>query len=374
MSGTTPYKKLYYTNLDTIRCFAAFFVVVYHWFPGKMTDSPLAKIGVDVFFVLSGFLISEILFKARDEAGDNPLLKGRAIGVFYMKRALRIFPIYYLLVSFFFWMNQPPLGGNWTYVFTYTTNFLIYWKQAWIYPLSHLWSLGVEEQFYIVWPFFIFFLPNKRLLQLIVFVLAVSVLFILIDEPRNPFFFVLPFSCMTTLGAGALLAYIKLRRGEAFRKFARYTLPVTVAAAASLVFWKRFNFITLHLVVAVMAFSLIWYAITSRSRVFNTVFSNPVTSYLGKISYGIYLYHHPIPWLVRSLNGTETAVVRHLPVFLPAFRNGYAILAENLAVLLIVASLSWFLIEKPLNSLKARLGKRDQAGLSLAATPPGSIR
>ena len=339
-----------------------------------MTDSPLAKIGVDVFFVLSGFLITEILLKARDGSGENPLLKGRAIGVFYLKRALRIFPIYYLLVSFFFWLNQPPLGKDWTYVFTYTTNFLIYGKQAWIYPLSHLWSLGVEEQFYIVWPFFIFFLPKKWQLHLIVFVLASSLLFILIDERRNPFFFVLPFSCMTTLGSGALLAYIKLRYEETFRKFARYTLPVAVVTAASLVFWKRFNFITLHVVVAVMAFSLIWYAITSRSRVFNTAFSNPVTSYLGKISYGIYLYHHPIPWLVRSLNGTETAVVRHLPVFLPAFRNGYAILAENLAVLLVVASLSWFLLEKPLNSLKARLENRDQAGLSLAATPPGGIR
>ena len=360
-------KRNYYFNLDTIRCVAAFMVVGFHWIPSKMGAFPFAKLGVDIFFVLSGFLISEILFKNNQETGDNRSLKRHAIKVFYIKRSLRIFPIYYLLVCLFFILNQPPIGGNWIYLFSYTTNFLLYHKKEWIYPLSHLWSLSVEEQFYIIWPFFIFFIKRKWHLYLILLTLIFSLVFIIFDSPRNYFFFVLPFSCMSSLATGALLAYLKTQREHLFYRFAPYSLPVLFLTGLVLIFSSRFSFIVQHIVIAIMAFALITYAVTCRNRTVNKIFSNPVTSYLGKISYGIYLYHNTIPWLVRSLNGTETATVRNFPVLLPAFKNGYAILVENLLFLLIVSSVSWFLIERPVNKLKARFSKKEATAFSYAS-------
>src|ERR1700749_4021803 len=177
-SKSSGLKKQYYSNLDTLRFIAAFFVVGLHWLP-FLNRHPFGKAGVDIFFVLSGFLITEILFKSKQETADRPSLKIHAIKTFYVKRALRIFPIYYLVVILFFIWNQPPIGGDWVYLFTYTTNFLIYFKDHLIDPLSHLWSLAVEEQFYIVWPFFIFFINKKWYPHLIFIVLITSLLFVL---------------------------------------------------------------------------------------------------------------------------------------------------------------------------------------------------
>jgi peptidoglycan/LPS O-acetylase OafA/YrhL len=351
-------EKEYYRNLNTIRCLAAFFVIGYHWLPNKMGFFPFAKIGVDIFFVLSGFLITEILIKSRQAANGQIFSKWRRLGVFYSKRALRIFPAYFLIIILFFYLKYPPLGKDWIYLYTYTTNFLIYLKAKWIYPLSPMWTLAVEEQFYIVWPFFIFFLKGKWLAGVIWISVALSFLFIIFYSGTSPFFFVLPFACMSNLSMGAWLAYLKLKKQGLYFLYSRYSLPVL--AATSIFFCLlfvplKFNFITQHLLILIIAFSLILYSLTSKNILFNKLFSNPVTSYLGKISYGLYLYHHPIPWLVRNLNGSETDFVLKVPKILPSFSNGYFIMLENFIILLLVASLSWFILENPINSLKRAL-------------------
>ena len=352
---STPSQRNYYRNLDTIRCFAALFVVVYHWLPGKMGQFPLAKIGVDFFFVLSGFLITEILLRQSRAAAERNSEKWKSIGKFYAKRALRIFPIYFLMITVFFLINDPPLGRDWVYLFTYTTNFLIFWKQQWIYPLSHTWTLAVEEQFYIIWPFLIFFFHKGRRAVLIATVIIGSIVYIYFISLRNEFFFVSTFSCISTLGTGGLLAYLKNERENIFERIKPYSLTLFLAfSLLFLISWRWSGFLVWHISIAAMAFFLITYSISTQNRLFNKTFSNPVTSYLGKISYGLYLYHHPIPWLVRNLNKTENSFTIGTPKLLPAFTNGYLILLENMAVLLAISSLSWFLLEKPVNSLKSR--------------------
>ena len=107
-------RKTYYKNLDTIRFIAAFFVIIYHWFPQKIGDFPLAKIGVDIFFVLSGFLITEILLNEKVKQKN----KSTILIAFYIKRSIRIFPIYFLFLLFFYYYNYPDLGKNWIYFFT----------------------------------------------------------------------------------------------------------------------------------------------------------------------------------------------------------------------------------------------------------------
>jgi peptidoglycan/LPS O-acetylase OafA/YrhL len=358
-------KKEYYKNLDTVRCFAAISVIVYHWLPDLLGAFPLAKFGVDLFFVLSGFLITEILLRSKRRIGasgpgtgslgaGNGTAGNRTIGSvlksFYIKRSLRIFPIYYLLIGLLFLCHVPAVVDNWPYLVTYTSNFHMFLTRKWMPPVSHLWSLAVEEQFYIVWPFLILLIRGKWLSFLIGGVILLSLAFVLLSPAKDEFFFMLPFTCISTLGAGALLAYIKNETAGILEKIGRWSLPAALASGIVFCIWyASFSFFIWHILIAFFSFCLIAYCITSSNRGFNRAFSNPVTSYLGKISYGLYLYHNPIPSLVRGANARIGRMLGH------SFEAGQGILLlESLVVLLAATGISWFFFEKPINSLKAK--------------------
>jgi len=343
-------KKEYYKNLDTVRCFAAVSVIVYHWLPDAMGNFPLVKFGVDLFFVLSGFLITEILLRSKKKIGAGNITTGGVLKSFYIKRSLRIFPIYYLLIGLLFLCRVPAVLNNWPFLVTYTSNFHMYLTQTWMPPVSHLWSLAVEEQFYILWPFIILLIPRKWLLFLVSTVILLSLVFVLVESGKSEFVFMLPFSCMSTLGAGALLAYIKNEIPGLLARIARWSLPTFLVAAIVFCIWyASFSFFVQHILIAFLSFWLIVYCITSSNHWFNSAFSNPVTSYLGKISYGLYLYHNPIPSLVQSANARVGRALGH------SFGTGHnIILLESLFVLLVGTALSWFFFEKPINSLKAK--------------------
>jgi len=146
----------YRPDIDGLRAFAVLSVVVFHAFPSLL---PGGFIGVDVFFVISGFLISDIMFNAL-QAGSFSFLD------FYARRVKRIFPalILVLLLSFAFaWFvlfsdELKQLGKHMVRAVMFLSNFIL-WHESGYFdnaaetkPLLHLWSLGIEEQFYIVWP------------------------------------------------------------------------------------------------------------------------------------------------------------------------------------------------------------------------------
>ena len=149
----------YIKQLDGIRAIAVLLVIVSHWFPGGFASRyVLGSIGVDIFFVLSGFLITRILIAERLKFSAAPSTYSRlkSIKNFMVRRSLRIFPIYYLLlILLVLCANQfpNPVAQDWKWYFFYLQNILFYINQGW--PggkLSHLWSLAVEEQFYLFWP------------------------------------------------------------------------------------------------------------------------------------------------------------------------------------------------------------------------------
>ena len=143
-------------GLDGIRALAVLLVVFYH-----LNLLGLGWVGVQVFFVLSGFLITRLLLELRD---------GRALGsylrTFFGRRVLRIFPLYYLflvvalLLSALAIPSQAgPVQHQWPYVATFTYNWwgmTRFHEKTWF--LDHLWSLAIEEQFYLLWPFLVFWL------------------------------------------------------------------------------------------------------------------------------------------------------------------------------------------------------------------------
>ncbi|MBS1598804.1 MAG: acyltransferase [Bacteroidetes bacterium] len=159
----------YIKGLDSLRALAINLVVISHW--GLPIESALivrfvdqdrvlaGRFGVDLFFVLSGFLITSILLQERKNSNESKLY---VIRNFFVRRILRIFPIYYLFIFFVASIHYPFVKDHLIWILSYTSNILVYKQQLW-YPMSHTWSLAVEEQFYLIWPWLIVFVPEKWL-------------------------------------------------------------------------------------------------------------------------------------------------------------------------------------------------------------------
>lgn len=168
--------RAYVPPLDGIRGIAVAMVMVRHFGQGWETDMPLDKVlftltrlgsnGVDMFFVLSGFLITGILMDTKEKAGY--------FRNFYARRTVRIFPLYYLALAFSFilWPSiadgrvESTVGQAGEYqawFWLYASNILFAVKQMYI-GLTHFWSLAVEEQFYLFWPLIVYLLPRNGLL------------------------------------------------------------------------------------------------------------------------------------------------------------------------------------------------------------------
>ena len=157
--------RTYYPALDVLRGIAILLVFFYHNF-SFLQVFEFGWIGVDLFFVLSGFLITDILLSSQ---GGRNFFRN-----FYARRFLRIFPLYYItLIAFFLLAPYVFSQQNADVVTYYNTNQLWFWShlQNWLFVnkgmssspmLSHFWSLAVEEQFYLFWPLIIFILKDLK--------------------------------------------------------------------------------------------------------------------------------------------------------------------------------------------------------------------
>ena len=180
----------YRADIDGLRALAVLSVVVFHAFPGVM---PGGFIGVDIFFVISGFLISTILL---ENLGRGTF----SFAEFYSRRIRRIFPALLVVLSAsyaFGWFALLPdefmqLGKNIAAGAGFVSNFLLWSESGYfdtaaeVKPLLHLWSLGIEEQFYIVWPLLLWAVARLRLNALTVIIVLASISFMLnVDVVRN---------------------------------------------------------------------------------------------------------------------------------------------------------------------------------------------
>ena len=348
---------MYFPKLDSVRCYAAFAVVFAHifqiwlWDPATVVRFPIGNTGVVVFFVLSGFLITSLLLS---EPLDKPL--GQSFKNFYVRRTLRIFPIYYLYLLLAFSFNHDNIRETGVWTWLYLSNFLIFAQNAWLDSNSHLWSLSVEEQFYLVIPFLVLFFRQQPRLLLGLFstICAASVLtryyLSIAGYSDSPQIEVFTFANLDFLAVGALLALARRAYGE---RLARFGLPLLfgglivyalstflhpLGGHATALYWSLGK-----LAIGLASVGLLIYSIYSTDRM--TVLHNPITVHLGKISYGIYLYHNPI---VASYAAIMAAV---------GIDTGDSLLARmliSLLLVIVVAELSYALIERPLLNLKDR--------------------
>jgi len=341
-------------QLDGLRTLAVAGVVVHH--NSLWGDLGLfANLGVKLFFVLSGFLITGILLRSRDNAAALNLGWGTAVGRFYARRVLRIFPLYYFVIAVAFAVNLEPTREILVWLLTYTINIYMA-KQGWyVENFAHFWTLAVEEQFYLVWPWFILLSPRKWLIPLTLLFITVGPAFRyfgMVSELNGLATYIFTPACVDSLGMGALLALLsnRIHPQEALVRGLNWlALPVGAALTVLLEMLNHFDYHwEFHFVFFDLAAALFFcWLISSAARGFRGpvgwVLSSKPMTYVGKISYGIYVYHEFVPSLCHWFAGLLGIT----------YSDGtWLQFTVTVLATLLIASLSWHLIEKPLNGLK----------------------
>ena len=332
-------------QLDAVRGIAILIVMVHNSL-NKFPTLPLQRVfafgwmGVDLFFVLSGFLITGILVDTRQSQG---YFKN-----FYARRCLRIWPLYYSVLIFmlvFIPLLYPAMWSavaarsspRWAFPF-FLQNFVLKSAEGAVGPLGVTWSVAIEEQFYLVWAVVVRYCPPIQLRRIAAAVICLSPILRFglslyrIDLYSN-------FFCrFDGLMAGGLLALIVHSNTFQPGKFLRVAwllflvaLPLAVAAESIHARWLTLSFS------AVASAAFVYLALFARQAWFRAVMANRALVYTGTISYGLYLLHK-IPFdLLQAL---------HLD------RHSFSAFLSGLAASYILAALSWNLLEKPFLGLK----------------------
>jgi peptidoglycan/LPS O-acetylase OafA/YrhL len=316
-------------QLDGLRGLAILAVFLHHAYHIK-----LLWMGVDIFFVLSGYLITGVLLKPASPGGSGTLRE--YIQIFYARRARRLMVPYLLLLV----AITLVYGITWMrhgYLYLGLTNFLRPLGIAFPKPLVILWSLAVEEQFYLFWPLAVFFLNRRRLVWLAASLMALAPLLRGALHFESPWavFMLTPFR-MDAMAAGALICLLQGR----LAKVPKLSLAIAGLIGLGVLGWRGIteyrnvalgNVLIFECTLAVGVGLLLW-ALSAHSA---PLMWSPLR-YLGKISYTFYLFHALALVLIPSQIAAFLATV--------AF-----------------AALSWNFIESPL------LGKRRAP--AIAATP-----
>jgi peptidoglycan/LPS O-acetylase OafA/YrhL len=360
--------------LDGIRGLAILMVLIYHFTPqGDAVQhgitQTIARIidmgwtGVDLFFVLSGFLITGILLRSK----SSP----RYFVNFYSRRALRIFPLYYfVLILVAIALHTIPalsqydkMRSDWPYYWFYATNFLVArdgWNvpgQRWLY-LGYLWSLAVEEHFYLFWPVIVRLFSRRSLIGGCLAIMAIAPILrglspILGQSDRASD--ILTQCRMDTLAIGALLAVFVQQTSsvQVLRRFGWIGLICSILFAAYVVESVRFPGFAAtpfrifgHSIVALMFAWLICLAI-SGNWITAAMTWRPLR-FFGVYSYGIYIYHGVLMGCLMAWFTTERL----------SFNSGNAWIGIVphyvlcIAPPTLIAVISYHLLEKPFLKLK----------------------
>lgn len=305
--------RSYYPALDGLRGLASLLVVVYHNFGFINHYFFFGWIGLDIFFVLSGFLITDILL--------NTLGKRGYLKNFYVRRVLRVFPIYYVSLILFL-IVLPRLPNLIDYFSYYVNNQVYLWTylQNWLYvfdppqgrgTLNHLWSLAVEEQFYLLWPLIVLLIKKPGYLFVFISVLLFAVIGLRFwawtsHIEKLSYYNLYTFTRIDGICIGCMVAILQ-RINAGF--LAKYTSAIVFAFAGFnflFFFFNRQNQFTFPYLAIVgystvaMLFGLLVYdMIHDRTKLFTRIFSNPVLKFFGKVSYGCYIIHWPL-YLILS--------------------------------------------------------------------------
>lgn len=362
--------------LDGVRGLAISLVLLFHgtlyFQPTSAFGIVLKKItgvgwiGVDLFFVLSGFLITGVLLK---------LPKERFFRTFYLRRTLRIFPVYYGFLALFFLVlpvlvdvHRDPWVSN---LFNQQAVFWLY-AQNWLFTytgqfpassyLDHFWSLAIEEQFYLFWPLAVLLLNRSQLLALCLVLIATALWLRVewvLDGASWVSIYVNTLTRMDSLICGALLYLLrdmKLPVLLAGRRWLISLAAVLLAALLALAFMQAdiargVGTQTVGYLIVAMLFALmIHFTLQSQRGVLQRFFECRWLLVLGKYSYGLYVFHWPILYFLYGHSGFyrwTAGNFGNLTGMLFTFVLG-------VGGAFVLAALSWHFFEAPILKLRER--------------------
>ena len=357
-------------ELDGLRALAVLLVLLVHFGPHASIGSPLWKIesigwiGVDLFFVLSGFLITGILLDTRE---DRLYYKN-----FYLRRTLRVFPLYYVVIFLglaiqIAWHDESIIHNLYetSWFVVYLGNIHVAFKNH--APLAGFlgpfWSLQIEEQFYLIFPFLVKNLRQKALFWMLVCVIVLSGplrwgLYLLSPHRELLQYTTLPCR-MDGLALGALLA-LRVRMSQWWIRPATVTLGGAGLLSGLFIYlsWGGYDWSTPRIrtfgysIVALTFASVVLWVLRFRGGWQTSWLRIAPLQYLGKISYGIYLLQALIFVLVRKLS-------THFGVSLFVEGDWHSTTWVHfcllVGIIVLSASISWHFLERPISKLKDRL-------------------
>ena len=350
--------------LDGLRAVAVFVVIAYHFFGAPIPGD----LGVSAFFVLSGFLITWLLLKEYDADGTISLRN------FYTRRVLRIFPAYYFFITVSFLIDYLR-GDRWEGARGLSALFYVvnYYNAAHGHPstsIAHAWSLGIEEQFYALWPLVLLMLIRRGrahalgILAVVIAAVAAWRSFLYLDlgvgtpYVYNAFdtrFDNLAVGCFLALGAGEpwLLRFARAAARSTLLPLVTLVLLMLSRCATSASYHYSVGFTVDAVLVSVLLVQLLF---LHRHALWSWL-EHPVARYLGVISYPLYLWH---VW------GLGVGKWLHVVPLAGQF-------AAGVAVCIAVASASYFAIETPFLALKRRFSGGARIVPRSASSPGGLV-
>jgi peptidoglycan/LPS O-acetylase OafA/YrhL len=355
-------KTGYMRQLDGIRAVAIFAVLIPHFTGMEVFVARIAhwqRMGVILFFVLSGFLITGILLNSREASLEGNHSRWSAVRVFYIRRVLRIFPIYYLTLLACVLLRYNPVKANLFWHVAYLSNISGPLAGTSYGAAAHLWTLCVEEQFYLMWPFVILFAPRRSLRRIVIIIIVTALCYKTLVPLLGLSWAIATrplLGCLDSLGLGALLAlqfYDRRKDSDSGARLARNALLVGLPLLVALQsLWFRHGmdarlsiaYISLvDLSVALSSLALIRSAALNSSGAVGAFLGWEPIRYVGKISYGIYLYHLFLVPLAAGIFG--------LFGFGP-IPPGWSRVGVYGMFAIMLSALSWHVVEKPINRMK----------------------
>ncbi len=354
-----------FQQLDALRAVAIAIVMLHHYMNPPIL---LSGFGVTFLFVLSGYFATNTLLKLRErmEAGRTEM--GGAVKDFYMRRYLRICPMYFIVLLVTALCNIEGARDSLPWNAFFLANIQTVVNQEWNGRFSPMWSLSFLEQFYLIWPFVVLVLPRKRLVPAIIFMMALGPAWRMLCYAQNLSainWSVFPLSSCDAVGCGALLAVARL--GMVNHK----VLPRLVWVSR----WIGVP-MTVLLMLAKGIHQPPWYtevvipfvaslAFVSLSEKASRGFGGPVGKFLnngflaqvGQMSYSIFLIH----------TFTELLLPRVGPLG-PILDSNYKFLVL-IPVTVFIAYIAWRWIERPIQDIRRRMPKPDLAGMTPVAVP-----
>lgn len=359
-------EKLYFNNLNGLRFFAALMVIICHVELNKkyfllpnLRESfrYLGDLGVDLFFVLSGFLITILLLKEKE------ICKNISYKNFYLRRVLRIWPLYYfiIIVSLFILPNISYFNRG--HLELYNSKELLKVVVLFVLLLPNVlylikpipfaaqtWSIGTEEQFYLVWPLIVNKLKNHK----IVFLSCIVGYWIIYASINLNFFNDIPyfnlfknyykllkFDVISVGAFGAILFYENRKGVNRLNNLFVFTLSIIALILLYMYLPNTYEFF--RLIYAIL-FIIIILNLVGNKEIEN-IFENKLLKYLGKISYGIYMYHQIIVVLVLKM------VLEYFNQF-NLFENILVYIATILLTI-VISHISYKYLEEPILKYKS---------------------